>query len=373
MCTQTLTFLFTDIEGSTRLWENKPDEMRLALARHDDLMRSAIKRSGGQVFKTVGDAFCAVFEGALDAVRSAAAAQRAIESEAWPQDTTIRVRMGVHSGTCEERDDDFFGPTVNRTARLEAAAHGGQVLISGAASRLLGDVLPQGMTLTDLGEHRLKDLSEPLRIFQLDIDGLRTDFPPVRSLDNPRLRNNLPVQVTAFVGRVREMEDVRRLMTTSRLVTLTGAGGVGKSRLAMQLGAELIDGSGHGVWLVELATVVDPDAVPLALVEAIGLREEPGRSVDETLITLLRERSLLIILDNCEHLLGSCAKTVDLLLRECPEVAVLATSRQPLGVVGEQLYRVPSLSLPVESTSPSDLSRFDAIQLFLERARAHDP
>jgi predicted ATPase/class 3 adenylate cyclase len=368
----TVTLLFTDIVGSTQLWETEPVAMSRALARHDEILRSIIETSGGEVFKTVGDAFCAAFTDASDAVTAARDAQLAISAEPWPKPVTLRVRMGIHSGPCERRDEDYFGPTVNRAARLQAVAHGGQVVLSEATATPLG-FLPDHVALRDLGDHRLKDLGQSLQIYQLDIEGLETTFPPLRSLDSPRLMNNLPVQLTEFIGRESEMADLRSLLKSSRLVTLMGAGGVGKSRLATQLGADLVDGSGHGVWFVELAPVVSGEMVLPTIAEAMGIRDEPGRSIKETLLVTLRERSLLIIVDNCEHLLESCANAVEFLLRNCPEVAILATSREPLAIDGERTYRVPSMSLPSDSDDISLLSRSEAVRLFVERVHAHDP
>ena len=244
----TITLLFTDVEGSTRLWEAEPEPMAQALRRHDEMLRAAIGQAGGFVFKTVGDAFCAAFATPQAALGAVLAAQRALAAERWPTSRPIRVRMGLHTGVCEERDNDYFGPVVNRTARLEAVAHGGQVLISGATAELLSETLPEGVTLRDLGLHRLKDLGRAERVFQLEAEFLAPDFPPLASLDNPELPNNLPGQLSAFVGREREVREVRKLVGSSRLVTLTGAGGCGKTRLALQAAAELLDdGQGRRV------------------------------------------------------------------------------------------------------------------------------
>ena len=264
-----VTLLFTDIEGSTASWEAQPEAMAVAVNRHEELLRTAIVGSSGYVFSTGGDSFCASFSEARDAVMAAMAAQAAVKAEHWPEPLVIRVRMAMHSGTCEERDGDYFGPTVNRAARLEAAAHGGQTLISGDTVDLLGPKIPEGISLSDLGVHRLKDLGTPVHVFQVDADGpaegpaegLQRQFPPLRSLDNPSLGNDLPQQIASFVGREHEMKQVRSLLETSRLVTLCGSGGVGKSRLAVQVAADLLDGSGNGVWLVELAPLTEPGLV----------------------------------------------------------------------------------------------------------------
>jgi len=369
--TGTLTLLFTDIESSTLLWERAPEAMDEALRRHDELLRTVVNGSGGYVFKTAGDSFCVAFPAAEDALRAAASAQRAMAAEPWPDGTTIRVRMALHTGACVERDGDYFGPTVNRVARLEATAHGGQVLLSQTTTASLDRLLPPGLSLRHLGSHRLKDLGRPEEIFQLVIEGARSDFPPLRSLDNPSLPNNLPQTVSSFVGRPAEVAEVRRLTSDNRLVTLTGAGGVGKTRLALQVGAELLDGSGDGVWLVELATVNEPDAVPAAVARVLGIKEQLGRAMSDVLVDALAEQYVLIVLDNCEHVISACAKLADILLRSCPRVHLLTTSREPLGIDGEHVFRVPSLSLPPEDED--DLSQAigsEAVTLFVERASA---
>jgi predicted ATPase/class 3 adenylate cyclase len=369
-----VTLLFTDIEGSTRLWETRPDAMRVALVRHDDILRSVIEGSSGYVFKTVGDAFCASFGDAAGALEAVLVAQRALADETWPEGVSLRVRMGLHTGSCDERDGDYFGPTVNRAARLEAVAHGGQTVLSGATASLVRSTLPPGVRLLDLGLHRLKDLGQPEHVYQLQVEGLDGQFPPLRSLDNPELGNNLPRHLTSFVGRETEMAEVGALLQTSRLVSLVGAGGVGKSRLAVQLAADLLDESDNGVWLVELASLADPDLVPQALVSVLSIRDEPGRPVLDTLLDVLRDRHLLVVLDNCEHLIEACARMVDALLQSCPDVEVLVTSREPLGIDGERVYRVPSLSLPPAdgTEAPGNLLNSEAVQLFVARAAARD-
>ena len=369
--TGTVTLLFTDIAGSTSLWEQHPKEMGAALRRHDALLRSAIETAGGYVFKTVGDAFCAAFASARDALDAAAAAQTALQAEAWPEDTVLRVRMALHTGVCEERDGDYFGPTVNRTARLEATAHGGQVVLSQSTAVLVREHLTDHRDLIDLGSHRLKDLGDPEQVFELRVDGLAADFPPLRSLDNPSFRNNLPHQSNRFIGRVPELANIRSLVEDNRLVTLTGAGGSGKTRLALQVAAEVLDGSGDGVWLVELAPVFDQDQVVATMNGVLGVIGIPGRSELDALVGALESQRMLIVLDNCEHVIGSCAKAADAILRRCPQVHLMATSREPLGIGGETVFRVPSLSLPVDADGPST-DESDAIALFVDRARAQD-
>jgi predicted ATPase len=346
--------------------------MRAALQRHDSVLHSAFEDYGGYVFSTGGDGFGAAFGRVGDGISAAVRAQEALAAERWPEGAEVRVRMGIHTGEVEERDGNYFGPAVNRAARIMAAGHGGQVLLSTATATTLG-FLPDHAAIRDLGDHRLKDLGQPLQIYQLDIEGLETSFPPLRSLDSARLMNNLPVQLTDFIGREIEMTDLGGWLKSSRLLTLVGAGGVGKSRLATQLGADLVDGLGHGVWLVELAPVSPGESVLPTVAAAMGIRDEPGRSIEETLLIALRARNLLIILDNCEHLLEGCAAAVDLILRNCPEVSILATSREPLAIDGERIYRVPSMSLPTDSDDLSLIFRSEAVRLFVERVNAHNP
>jgi predicted ATPase/DNA-binding SARP family transcriptional activator len=361
----TLTLLMTDIEGSTRLWEQHPDEMARALRRHDEVLRTVIESDGGYVFKTVGDAFWAAFETAGAASSAACEAQRVLDAETWPEPITLRVRMALHTGSCDERDGDFFGPAVNRTARLEATAHGGQVVVSRATAELLADELPDGTSLRDLGEHRLKDLGRPERVFQLDIAGIDTEFPPLRSLDNRQLSNNLPAQFSSFIGRSTEQAELAELIDQSRLVTVTGPGGAGKTRLALQVAADLLDGSGDGVWFVDLAPLSDPDLVASSVASALGVHEEPSRPVVETLARSLGQRRLLIVLDNCEHVLDASLKTADALLRQCPNLHLVATSREPMGLEAERTYRIPPLSM----SGGDDDGTSDAETLFVERAR----
>jgi predicted ATPase len=283
--------------------------------------------------------------------------------------------MGVHTGEATEEAVGLVGLEVNRAARIAAVGHGGQVLVSSATAALLRDSLPDGAQLRDLGAHRLKDLGRAEQIFQLEADGLLMKFPPLMSLDNPELGNNLPVQLTSFIGRELELGQIRALVKESRLVTLTGSGGIGKTRLALHAAAELVDGSGNGVWFVDLAPLSDPDLVAASIAMAVGVSEERGRPLSETLIDALQDRSLLVVLDNCEHVIDACAKLADALLRSCPRVHILATSREPLAIGGERVYRVPSLTLPTE-TADYDMAmtaESDALRLFADRAREHRP
>jgi predicted ATPase/class 3 adenylate cyclase/tetratricopeptide (TPR) repeat protein len=370
----TVTLLFTDIEGSTRLWESEPEQMAAALRRHDDLIRAAIEDAGGYVFKTVGDAFCAAFWTAGAAISSALAAQRALGREDWATRRPLRVRMGLHTGVCEERDGDYFGPVVNRVARLEAVAHGGQIVLSGTTAELVSQSLSDDAALRDLGFHRLKDLGRPEHVFQLDAPFLDAEFPSLGSLDNPELPNNLPSVVNAFVGRERELAEVRALVGSARLVTLTGAGGSGKTRLALQVAAELLDTTSDGVWFADLAPVTDGGQIPAVVAAVLGLPDQCGPDLSEAVVEALGHQDTLILLDNCEHLVDAAAKFCEQVIRHCPRVRIVATSREPLGIDGERVYRVPSLSLPpADAESTADLTRSDAVRLFAERARLHDP
>ena len=373
--TGTVTFLFTDIEGSTKLWEQHPDAMRPALARHDDLLRRSIEASGGYVFRTVGDAFCAAFPTASQALAASLFAQLALAAEPWETETPLSVRMALHTGAAEERGGDYFGQPLNRVARLMAAGHGGQVLLSEVTHGLVRDALPPNVSLSDLGRHRLKDLGRPEQVFHLRHPSLPAEFAPLRSLDNPALPNNLPQQTTSFIGRERQVAEVEALLGKTRLLTLTGAGGSGKTRLSLQVAADLLDGEGDGVWLVELAALSDPALVPQAVADVLRVKEQAGQPIRRTLVEALKPKRLLLLLDNCEHLISACASLAADLLRACPGVHLLASSREPLNVAGEQTYRVPSLSMPdpKQAQTAEGLSQFEAVRLFIERAQAVQP
>ena len=372
--TGTVTFLFTDIEGSARLWDEHPEEMRPALARHEALLHEAIGAHEGYVFHTAGDAFCVVFARATDALAAALDAQRALQAEPWAVGP-LGVRMALHTGEAEERGGDYFGPPLNRCSRILSAGHGGQVLLSRTSAHLVREALPSGAELKPLGEHRLRDLAQPEGIFQLLHLGLPSEFPPLRSL--AAFTHNLPIQLTSFIGREQELAEVKRLLGTTHLLTLTGTGGAGKTRLALQAGADLLDEYPDGVWLVELAALVEASLVPQAVASALGVREEPGRALVETLKDALRPKRSLLIIDNCEHLVGACAELAETLLRACPGVGVLATSREALGAEGEVLWRIPSLALPAREPGPTppieQLTQYAAVQLFIERAATARP
>jgi predicted ATPase/class 3 adenylate cyclase len=369
---ETLTFLFTDIEGSTSLLGRLgEDGYARVLAGHHALIRSALAAHAGREVDTQGDAFFAVFSSPRGCVAAVLEMQQALQAQAWPGGERVRVRMGIHCGEAARTAAGLVGLEVHRAARVAAAGYGGQVLVSEAAAVLVRDGLPPGVALADLGVHRLKDLGRPERIFQLTAAGLPAGFPPLRSLGNPALQNNLPAELSSFIGRDREVAEVRALVESSRLVTLTGAGGCGKTRLGLQVAAGLLDGSGDGVWLVELASVTDEDGVAPAISQALWLAANPGRPGLEALLDALAPQDVLIVLDNCEHLIGGCAKAAEAIVRRCPRVHLLATSREPLGIGGEVIYRVPSLSLPGPGEDDSGTPEScDAVALFVERTRA---
>jgi predicted ATPase/class 3 adenylate cyclase len=358
----TVTFLFTDIEGSTRLWQEDEASMRQAVARHDQLLGDVIADYGGVVFSTMGDGLAAAFQTASAAVSCAVEAQRMLDQESWETVRPLRVRMGLHTGEAELRGGDYFGTVVNRAARLMGAGHGGQVLVSSATAEVVGSA-----ALVDLGEHRLRDLARPERVFQLNAPGLPKDFPPLRS-SNARL-GNLPRQMTSFVGRAGELAQVADALRERPLVTLTGVGGVGKTRLALQAAAEGATEFPDGVWLCELAPLTNPDAVWETLAASLAVKPVLGRSLSEAVLEYLATRRLLVVLDNCEHLLDAAARIVDAVEQGCPGVVVLATSREGLGLAGERILAVPSLGLPDHADSVEVLSSSDAVRLFVERAR----
>jgi len=370
--TGTVTFLFSDIEGSTRRWEAYPQTMPAALERHDAILRDAIVRNEGHVFKTVGDAFCAVFSRAESALAAAAEAQRALAAEDFSAVDGLRVRIALHAGTTIERDDDYFGPTVNRVARLLALGHGGQTLLSGAAAALARDALPAGFTLVDLGDHALKDVHASERVFQLAETAAPASFPPLRGA---RPSSNLPLTLSSFVGRAADVAQVAKMLERARAVTLVGTGGIGKTRCALQVAARTAERFPGGVRLVELAAINDGDLVVPAIAAAFDVPLDSDDAALDTLVRALQRRAALVVLDNCEQIVAAAASVVQRLIGDCPEVTVLATSREPLGIRGESVYRLPSLALPPPAAAldAQSAARFDAVALFVERAAAARP
>jgi predicted ATPase/class 3 adenylate cyclase/DNA-binding CsgD family transcriptional regulator len=372
----TVTFLLTDIEGSTRLWEARGQEMAKAVARHYEILDAAIARHGGvrPIEQGEGDSLVAAFARASDAAGAALDAQRALVEEEWPDAAHLAVRMALHTGEAQIRDQRYYaGPSIIRCARLRALAHGGQVLISNTTADLLADGLAAGAALLPLGVHRLRDLRQPERIFQLAHPSLSSRFPPLRSLEV--LPNNLPPQLTSFIGRELELAELADLLGRHRLLNLVGAGGCGKTRLAVQLAAEVADAHPDGVWWVELAAVTEPHAVARAVMGALGILDARDLDPVERITGYLAEQRVLLIFDNCEHVLASVAGLADGLLRGCPNLVILGTSREPLGTPGEQAWKVPPMSLPPDGAmeSPEALLASEAVRLFVERAAEARP
>jgi predicted ATPase/class 3 adenylate cyclase len=365
--TSQVTLLFTDIEGSTALWERDEARMSQALALHDALARSSVESHGGDVVKKTGDGILAVFDDARAALTATLELQRGLHDSLLSAGAPLRVRCGLHRGVVEHRDGDYFGSTVNRAARIMSAAHGGQILLSEAVADSVRDRLPAQVWLRDLGRIRLRDLSTPECVYQAAHPQLRVEFPALRSLETTP--NNFPLQPTTFVGRDKELAELKLLFAATRLLTLAGAGGCGKTRLGLQLAADSLESFPDGAWLVELAPLSDPGLVPRTVATVLGLEEQPGQAITATLVEHLEDKRVLMVLDNCEHLLHACAVLSDLLMRRCPHLTILASSREALGIAGEQSYRVPSLSLPdpKEIHTPASVAPFEALQLFVDR------
>lgn len=354
----TVTFLLTDLEGSTRQWERSPAAMNEALAIHDAVMGRVMSARGGMQVESgrEGDSILAVFPRAADAVACAVEIQREFAAQSWPDGSELHIRVAIHTGEAELRGGHYFGPAVYRCSRLLATGHGDQVLLTQATHDVVVDTLRGEVALRDLGQHRLRDLERPERIFQLTAPGLRSEFPPLKSMD-PR-RHNLPISPTAFVGRETELAEIAHRLTKHRMLSLVGPGGTGKTRLALQAAAENIDRYTDGVWCVELASVREPDLIAQTVAEALGVREEAGRPVMRTMVDRWAEKRFLLVLDNCEHLIQPVVKLADELLRKCAEIRILATSREALRVNGEAIMRV------------GPLSDAEAVTLFVERSNA---
>jgi predicted ATPase/class 3 adenylate cyclase len=369
--TGTVTFLFTDIEGSTPLWEQHPEAMKAALATHDAILKDAVEANHGHVLQSAGDGLHAVFELALHGVAATLAAQRALSAYDWQEikPAAIRVRMGLHTGEADLRDGDYYGGTLNRAARIMAAGHGGQVLLSAVTAELVRRQLSGDVSLIDLGEHHLKGLLQAEHIFQVRAPALTQAFPSLNSLTAPT--HNLPTQLTSFIGRERELSETQEKLGSCRLLTLVGPGGTGKTRLSIQIGIDQLDRFKDGVWQVELAPIMDPAFIVSTIADVFQLREAQGVPLITLLSDYLRAREILLLLDNCEHLVEAAARVADQLLRACPKLKIIASTREALNVEGETVYRVPSLSVP-ESPS-SDLMRYEATRLFIERAAKAEP
>ena len=369
--TGTVTFLFTDIEGSTPLWEQHLQQMKIALQIHNAALRQAIETNGGIVFKTIGDSFQTAFPIALQGLKAAIEGQRALQTATWNELGPLKVRMGLHTGEAEldpGGDEYAVSQAKNRIGRIHSVAYGGQILLSQETADLVARQLPEGVTIKDLGEHRLKGLQWPEHLYQVKALGLVEEFPPLpTTITHP---NNLPLQLTSFIGREKEITEICSLVKDHRLVTLTGSGGTGKTRLALQVAEQLLEQFTNGVWFVELAPLVDPTFIPSTVATLFGLRQEGGRSLVNVLNDYFRSKHLLLILDNCEHLIQDAAKFADTVLRTSPEVKVLATSRESLELAGEVVYQVPSLATPEPLHLPDiqSLAQFEAVRLFVERA-----
>ena len=367
----TLTFLMTDIEGSTKIWDASPSSAKPALERHDQIVIEQVGKNHGRIVESgrEGDSVLAVFTHASDAVACALDAQLALQREDWPSGVDIRVRIALHSGEAELRSGHYVGAPLYRCARLMATAHGGQILISKATEELVWDALPDGVSLRDLGMHRLRDMSRPEQVYQVLHPDLPSEFPDLKSLEQP---NHLPIQLTTFVGRRRELEEVKEALAANRLVTLTGAGGCGKTRLALQTAAEILHEYPDGAFFVDLSPVTDTNLIAACVATALGLREKSGSSLEGSVLEYLTRRRLLLVLDNCEHVLDGCTSLTTRMLAGAPELYILATSQQPLDVPGELRWRVPSLGLPPSEGQGADLNATlasEAVQLFVERAR----
>ncbi len=375
-----VTFLFTDIQGSTPLWEQHPAAMKTAVALHHRIVRQAIEVNGGVIFKIIGDAFQAAFSLTGHALAAAVAAQRELQSAEWPTSIgALAVRMGVHVGPAEvERttggSDYAVSHTLNRVARIMSAGQGGQILLSREAADLIEHDLPADIALKDLGDHQLKGMARPERLFQVNAPGLPQDFGPLAA--SLSVKSNLPAALTSFIGREAELRSLQTLVASgpARLVTLTGPGGTGKTRLALEAANGLLGHFADGIWLVELAPLADPALIPQSVASALGLHETPGKTFTQTLIDYLRNRRLLLILDNCEHVVDAAAGLAGTLLQACQRLQILATSREILGTMGETPFRVPSLALPGGSEATlATLAECESVRLFVERARTAQP
>ena len=365
-----VTFLFTDVEGSSRLWEEQPDRMEGAMASHDGIGRAAVETNRGTVVKMAGDGLHAAFEDPLDSMKAALAIQLALSDSNATNGIALQVRCGLHVGAVERRDNDFFGRVVNRAARIMSAAHGGQVLVSQAIYELVRDRLPGDVSLLDLGSIRLRDMTNSEQVYQLVHPRLRVEFPPPRSLESAN--NNLPQLPTSFVGRETELRQVKELLAKNRLVSLVGSAGIGKTRLALQAAADVAARFADGAWLIDLAPLTAPEFIAETVASTFRVAAGETRSATDAVATCLREKRLLLILDNCEHLLTGVAQLVATILQYCPEVTILVTSRELLSVRGEYAFRMPPQTFPDRPSlvTASEAMRYGAVCLFVGRADA---
>ena len=372
--TGTVTFLFTDIEGSTKLWEQNPEAMKAALAKHDSILKEIIESNKGYIIKTTGDGVHTVFSTAIDAINASILAQRNLHSvfNLNSSSFALKARMGLHTGEAELRDNDYYGQTLNRAARIMSAGHGGQILVSGVTAQVAREHLSDDITLLDLGEYNLKGLSRSEQIFQVLGPDLQKEFPPLTSI--AMATNNLPTQLTSFIGRERELKEARERLLAARLLTLIGPGGTGKTRLSLQLGADVLPLFAEGVWFIELAPLADPALILQTVASVLGVRAQMGMPLINVVQDFLRGKNLLLIFDNCEHLVEASAQLADDFLHNAPNIKIVASSREALSIGGETVYRVPSLGLPNQaSASHEALAGYESIQLFVERARAANP
>lgn len=363
-----VTFLFTDIEGSTKLAQNYPEEYNDILLKHNAILHDVFESNNGYVFKKIGDAFCAAFPNAKDAAKAAIDTQKKLASE-FSGDIELKVRMGIHSGEAEFVDNDYVGyVSLSRVNRIMSAAQGGQILIS----QIVQDALKEDLKISfkDFGKRRLKDIIIPEHIYQIVAEGLFQDFAPLKSLD--ARQNNLPSSLSKFVGRRKEIEEIKKLFSNIRLISLTGTGGTGKTRLAIQLVSELIDEFENGVWLIEFSPITDPGLIVKEISKVLNLKEDPERDDFDVLQEFLKEKNILLIFDNCEHLLDRCAKITEKLLSQCPKLKIISTSREPFNIQGEIIYKIPPLSMPekIRNKSFEELAEFESVKLFLERANS---
>ncbi len=372
-----ITFLFTDIEGSTRLSQEFPETLQQALDKHHDILKNAIENNNGFVFEIVGDAFCCAFENAADAVKAAVNAQLALDQENW-KDAEIIIRIGIHSGTAEWNGKRYLGYiTLARTARVMSAAYGSQILISNNTFELCKDIFAnenglnegnRNISFRDLGERRLKDLLQPVRLYQVTATDLRDDFPPLKTLD--RRRNNLPVQLTSFIGRETEIQSIKKLFRQTSLLTLTGTGGSGKTRLALKIGTDVIDEFESGVWFAEFDSLTESSQLESAIAKVFGIIEQPKISVEEQLLDYIKDKEMLLILDNCEHVVTAASLLAYKLLKSCPKLKIIATSREALRCEGERVYSLSSLNYPKPNGkfTSEKISKYESVKLFNERA-----